>query len=428
MKTPSGSPSKLPSAHYRAYHIGKRTYDTVRKIESAMTSSRSTDIPHQALNQEALSELAESLRRGLNTPDLSSATLPHLPKLEAVLGLSPEAGSDVAMRIEGLADALEGLKISEPASITNQELAMQIERLREELAVAKGAQEAIIQQRGPEPVTIEELRALWRDIVAFRKSIPERLNQTGDVEGANAAIAELRARTAHFDELAQTNIEYVLGKNLLGAEAWKRGFGVDVGEPPPVPESITPALLNSPCPLHPGQLIKETHILMLVPQTVNGDPYSALKLDELCSSRKGSGDTLIYDGRSNWKRCDWAILPQVKSEWVLLPKSDPDRNKVPFEKHFRRKEIPQQQDVHKEHYLEYREAKALEVMTMALLSDLVHGEPRILDGWNLLRCMEPTASGGRVCVGYFAADGLRVDDGNVDCDGVNFGRALARKP
>jgi hypothetical protein len=66
-------------------------------------------------------------------------------------------------------------------------------------------------------------------------------------------------------------------------------------------------------------------------------------------------------------------------------------------------------------------------MTMALLNDVVHGEPRILDGYNYLRCLEPSASGGRVCVGCFNALGLRVNGGFADDVYAPLGRALARK-
>ena len=226
-------------------------------------------------------------------------------------------------------------------------------------------------------------------------------------------------------EMERREVPKLLGKNFLGAEEWK-AQGIDVGEPPPIPSSITKALLDSPCPLHPGQLIKETHILMLVPKTVNGEAYTALKLDELCAERKGSGDKLIYDEAdwaTAWKSQSWATLPQSQSEWVLLPKSDPDP-KVSPDKHFRYKDIAAQQKVHEKHYPEYREVKALEVMTMALLYDLTHKE-RLLPDY--LRCEEPNASGGRVCVGDFAAYGLEVHDG---CDvnvQLNVGRALARK-
>jgi hypothetical protein len=218
----------------------------------------------------------------------------------------------------------------------------------------------------------------------------------------------------------------LLGKNFLGAEAWRKQ-GIDVGVEPPLPSTITEELLKSDCPLHPGEKIKDTHLLVLVPKTVNGEPYTAVKLDELCSTRKGSGDNLIYAGWDSWQSQEWASAPQSRSEWVLIPKSDPDPNKVPEGKHFRSKDIAAQQGVHKTHYPEYREVKTLELMTAVVLNHLVNGEPRMLDGENDLRCEEPDTSGGRVCVGFFGAFGLRVHHGLVDYAYVNVGRALARK-
>jgi hypothetical protein len=220
----------------------------------------------------------------------------------------------------------------------------------------------------------------------------------------------------------------LLGKNFLGPEEW-RSQGIDVGEAPPIPTSITKKLLESECPLHPGEKIKDTHLLVLVPKTVNGEPYTPLKLDELCGTRKGSGDKLIYDGAdwaTRWKSQGWASAPQSRSEWVLLPKSDPNPSKVASERHFRTKRIAQQDEVQKR-YPDYREVKTVELMTAVLLNDLVNGEPRMLGGWNYLRCEEPNASGGRVCVGDFNAYGLWVGDDSVDSGDDYIGRALARK-
>jgi hypothetical protein len=215
-----------------------------------------------------------------------------------------------------------------------------------------------------------------------------------------------------------------LGKNFLGVEAWT-SQGIDVGQAPPIPSSITRELLESECPLHPGEKIKDTHLLVLVPESVNGAPYTALELNELCAARKGSGDKLIGILFSSWESDPWASTPQSRSEWLLIPKSDPDPQKVSKEKHFRRKNIAAQQTVHGTHYPDYREVKAVELMTAVLLYDLVNGE-RLLDGYSL-RCQEKNASGGRVCVGYFVADGLQIFDCCDDADRVVIGRALARK-
>ena len=223
-------------------------------------------------------------------------------------------------------------------------------------------------------------------------------------------------------------VREALGKNFLGAEAW-RSQGIDVGEVPPIPAFITKELLESECPLHPGAKIKDTHLLVLVPKTVNGEPYSPLKLDELCGTRKGSGDKLIYDGvdwATRWKSQRWASDPQSRSEWVLIPKSDPDPSKVAPERHFRSKNIAAQDEVHRL-YPEYREVKTVELMTAVVLNDLVNGGPRMLEGWNYLRCEEPNAFGGRVCVGCFSANGLGVGDDSDGSGNDVFSRALALK-
>jgi hypothetical protein len=226
-------------------------------------------------------------------------------------------------------------------------------------------------------------------------------------------------------EMDHRMVPGLLGKNFLGAEAW-RLQGIDVGEVPRLPASITKELLESECPLHPGEKIKDTHLLVLVPKTVNGEPYSALKLDELCATRKGSGDNLIYAEFDSWKSQEWASAPQSRSEWVLIPKSDPDPSKVAPERHFRSKNIAAQDEVHRL-YPEYREVKTVELMTAVVLNDLVNGGPRMLEGWNYLRCEEPNAFGGRVCVGCFSANGLGVGDDSDGSGNDVFGGGIARK-
>jgi hypothetical protein len=245
-----------------------------------------------------------------------------------------------------------------------------------------------------------------------------------------AEAAELSSMSAEdfcgrIDRL--TELRALLGRNLLGADGW-RSQGIEVGSEPPVPTTITTEFLNSECSLHPRKRIKDTHLLVLVPKTVNDEPYTPLKLDEICATRKGSGSKLIFastDWSIRWKSSSWASTPQEQSEWVLLPTSDPDWRNVPGEKHFRLKSIGAQQKIHERHYPEYRQARTVELMTAMLLNDLVNGEPRMLDGSNQLRCIELDPSGGRVCVGRFDAFGLAVHNSKDSLDMV--GLALARK-
>ena len=109
----------------------------------------------------------------------------------------------------------------------------------------------------------------------------------------------------------------------------------------------------------------------------------------------------------------------------MLFRSDPDRNKVFEGKHFRKKDLAQQQAVHIENYPEYREVKTRELMTTVLLYDLTYKE-RLLSDY--LRCEEPDASDGRdrVCVGVFYARGLAViAEAQADA-GSLLGLALVR--
>ena len=186
--------------------------------------------------------------------------------------------------------------------------------------------------------------------------------------------------------------------NFLGAEQW-RARGIDVGEPPPIPFSVTKELLESPCPFKPGVSIKTTHSLVLIPNTVNGEPYNALKLAELL---KNSGCKLIYDqaNYSNlWKASDWAKAPQAQSEWVLVPTIAPDPFKVPRDRLFLDLEAAGQNAVHAMHYGEYREARALELMTALSFWMLATGD----HGWSRpaypgryfeFQCKEQTTGGG----------------------------------
>ena len=278
---------------------------------------------------------------------------------------------------------------------------------------------------------------------ALRKSLTregvtaEEKRVLADDPNNKALVAELRQlqrETAEefCDRFDGGPIKRVLGKNFLGAAEWQQGFNVAVGPVPPIPKWITKELLEGACELHPGQRVKDTHLLVLMPKSVDDKPYSALKLGELCAKTKGSGERLILDWLNGWKEQPWAKESPSLSEWVLIPKSDPDPWKVSEDKHFRSKTIAEQAEVYK-HYnaKDYREAKALEVMTAALLNDVVNGEPRMLapegGNWNYLRCVEPNASGGRVVVGTFDADGLWVGVGIGGNVYDRVGGALARK-
>lgn len=266
----------------------------------------------------------------------------------------------------------------------------------------------------------------WRDLVVCRQTLETRIAQ-GTIEQAEAAFAELTAKTCAYDQLLNEQtiqMQALLGRNFLGADEWRKGFGVDVGRPPPVPEHITELLLQSYCPLLPNRRIKDTHILVLMPKTVNGNPYTPLALDSLCRNRQAPGSPLIYPHNDDWKATNWARDAQERIEWILMPRRDPDPGKVQPDRHFRGKRPKDQERVYKTHYQErYRPAKAIEVMTAVLLDFATTGEPRMLapkgTNRNLLLCNTHNTGSG-VSVGGFDAQGLKVLLGAIGSESLGF--------
>ncbi len=239
--------------------------------------------------------------------------------------------------------------------------------------------------------------------------------------GLSSSTAAATARTAAPLEA----VSKLMGNNFLGPAQWKSAFNVAVGVVPPLPASLTKALLESACTIEPGKRVKDTHILVLVPATVNGEPYTPLKLDAMCEGNEGSGDALIDPRWTDWKDFPFASKSLPESRWVLMPRRDPDPQVIAEEQHFRSKNISSQAKVHAKFYPEYREVKALELMTQVVLNDLVHGEPRLLPDY-YLRFDEPNAVGGLVCLGFFDAGGLFVSDAHGDDDFSIVGWSVAR--
>ena len=65
----------------------------------------------------------------------------------------------------------------------------------------------------------------------------------------------------------------------FGADMWAHYFG-DVGVEPPLPSNID-EILKSPCPFWPDKTIGQTHLLTLIPETVEGKPFTLNLLNEL---------------------------------------------------------------------------------------------------------------------------------------------------
>jgi hypothetical protein len=109
----------------------------------------------------------------------------------------------------------------------------------------------------------------------------------------------------------------------FGKAEWGTYFG-DVGIEPPLPLNID-EILNSPCPFWPGKKVCETHLLVLVPQTVNSQSLTLKSLGEFVQ-KPLQGPATKYSYFHLGEYSDPLAPP---SHWVLLTRDviEGSRNK-----------------------------------------------------------------------------------------------------
>ena len=117
---------------------------------------------------------------------------------------------------------------------------------------------------------------------------------------------------------------------VFGAKEWIQYFG-EVGEEPSLPSDID-EILDSPCPFWPGQRVKDTHLLVLMPSTVDGKAFTLDLLEELTYNSRGGGHStqyFLYDDEVQRSSGD---VYSSSSYWVLLTRDVlPGSRNKPYE-------------------------------------------------------------------------------------------------
>ena len=102
----------------------------------------------------------------------------------------------------------------------------------------------------------------------------------------------------------------------FGKADWEKYFG-DIGEEPHLPANIE-EILNEPCSFWPDKKLKDTHLLVLIPNTVDGKPFTLNSLEKLIRRPK-SGHSTKYSYHSisimNKNEIGYKSYP---SHWVLM--------------------------------------------------------------------------------------------------------------
>jgi hypothetical protein len=223
------------------------------------------------------------------------------------------------------------------------------------------------------------------------------------------------------ETLPQVEKQALLSRTAIPAEAfgvreWAQYFG-EVGVAPSLPSDVDLAqVLNGPCPFWTGKLVKDTHLLVLIPATVDGKPFSLNLLGALIQRPKGGGHSTRYDCYDRDVQEQFGAQSPVRSYWVLMTRNVLESS--------RNKDYASQKDLvayHKSRTgLPYELPGALEAATAILSHYVRSGERLYADApWTYTRCQELVAyRGGNypAVVGGFAPGGIDVDDFNPDHD------------
>ena len=201
----------------------------------------------------------------------------------------------------------------------------------------------------------------------------------------------------------------------FGQAQWNIYFG-GVGVEPPLPANIK-EILASPCPIWPEKRIVETHMLVLIPQTVNGLPLTLNSLEELIKRPKEGFPTQYQDSRMGGHE----NTPSKASHWVLMT-----RDIIPGS---RGKNYADQQrmiaSVGGEAHDSYQVPTLIEA-TVCILMEHVRSGTRLFSPSTYTRCEEKFFSGSyQMVVGGFAPAGLYVYNFFYDDDFI--GVAALRK-
>eukprot|EP01136_Pigoraptor_vietnamica_P035836 Opistho-1_new@101600 len=162
-----------------------------------------------------------------------------------------------------------------------------------------------------------------------------------------------------------------LPPQAFGKKEWEKYFG-DVGVEPPLPANIH-QILQSPCPIWSGNKVADTHLLTLIPQTVNGRPLTLNYLEELIKNPKGGGNRSKYSYYNEDVRNAIGKRPVERSYWVLLTKDElPNMRKKSYKRQCQEVENWRKNS---SAFREggYRVPKALEVVTSVVMEYVRNG-------------------------------------------------------
>jgi len=114
----------------------------------------------------------------------------------------------------------------------------------------------------------------------FYETCPKLLNQQG---GYNASCVGRLKQISKLPEI----LDVPVPEDAFGKAVWTKYFG-SIGEEPPLPSNIH-QILDGCCPFWPGKKVRETHMLILIPSTINDHSLTINHLEKIVRHPKGGG-------------------------------------------------------------------------------------------------------------------------------------------
>jgi len=186
----------------------------------------------------------------------------------------------------------------------------------------------------------------------------------------------------------------------FGKADWERFFG-DVGAVPDIPEGMA-EILKAPCPFNPEKQVKDTHMLVLIPQTVDGKPFTLNLLQELIQKHKEK-EASRFEIYSDQVKNELGDKQCEEAHWILMTKDviPGSRNKTYDE---------QKQLVKEKREGVYELPSAIEAAASILMhyfktNEHLYGQ----HPWTYTRCQETVIENQwPVAIGGFSPGGLDV--------------------
>lgn len=204
----------------------------------------------------------------------------------------------------------------------------------------------------------------------------------------------------------------------FGKAKWEKYFG-DIGEEPPLPADID-KILQSSCPFWPDKKVEETHLLVLVPQTVDGKPLTLKTLGDLVQKPRQGNETQYRDFYESVLQ-EHGNTPADKSHWILMT-----RDVLPGSRNKSYAELQRLvSDYAQKSKIDYQIPNILDAVTAIFMEYSVSGT-FLYHSLTYGYCQEKT-SGYHLLVGDFSLHGLSVIFSSFIGGDDNIGVAASRK-